>query len=159
MAVRRLYFDLDGTVLVLDTGLPKTALAGGRLGRAIREAGVDELVCVGNFVGVVRTLWNAGLEYDGLGAVLALCSGMFEDEAWFRSHTKLALDPSRRVSEIDGEVDWWYVDDLAETYAAEAGRADWCRAHLGGRILAPAPRGDGTDILAWLAGMDRTDLM
>lgn len=150
---RRLYFDLDGTVLVLDTDLPKAALAGGKLGRAIRDAGIDELVCVGNLVRVIHLLRDAQFEYDGHGAIFALCGGAFDDEAWFRSHTSFASDPTRRVREITDGVDWWYVDDLAEHYAIEAGRADWYREHLGQRILVPAPRGDGTDILRWLRAM------
>lgn len=156
MPMRRLYFDLDGTDLVLDTDFPKAALADGRLGRAIRDAGIDELVCVGNLVQVVHLLRDAQFEYDGLGAIFELCAGAFDDEAWFRSHTRFAADPKRRVREIDDAVDWWYVDDLAEDYAAEAGRTDWYREHLGHRILVPTPRGDGYDILRWLIMMDGT---
>ncbi|HKA37317.1 MAG TPA: hypothetical protein VKH43_10895 [Thermoanaerobaculia bacterium] len=148
--MRKLYFDIDGTLLVLDTGLPKPALARGRLERAIREARIDELVCVGNFVEVIRTLRTVRPEYDGLAAIFALCRGVFLDETWFRRLTRLILDPWLRAAEVDLEADWWYMDDQAERYFFNAGRAELMRQHLGERILQPSPSGDGTDVLEWL---------
>jgi hypothetical protein len=54
--LRRLYFDIDGTIPTLDTGEPKPVLAAGRLEVAIRNAGFDEIVCVGNFVNVAHAV-------------------------------------------------------------------------------------------------------
>jgi hypothetical protein len=78
---------------------------------------------------------------------------VFEDEAWFRSATELVRDPAARARAIDERRDWFWVDDLAERYCDEVGRADLLRAHLGTRIFVPAPEGDGGDVLAWLAGL------
>ena len=155
--VRKLYYDIDGTVLVLDTGVAKPALAGGRLERAIRQARVDELVCVGNFCGVIRTVWTVRPEYDGLGAVLALCCGVFGDETWFRELTQLVLNPELRAAEVELGDDWWYMDDQADKYFSDAGRAEVLRQHLGERILQPSPRGDGEDVLSWLDMVARRD--
>jgi len=66
--MRKLYFDIDGTVLVLDTGVPKAAMANGGFEIAVRRAGFDEIICVGNFVAVIRTVWTMKPEYDGAGA-------------------------------------------------------------------------------------------
>ena len=155
--MRKLYFDIDGTVLALDSGVPKRALDGGRLESAIREARVDELVCVGNFAGVVRTVWTVKPEYDGLGAVFALCRGVFQDETWFRALTRLVVDPRLRAAEVELRDDWWYMDDQAEKYFAEAGRAEVFREHHGGRILRPSPAGDGYDVLDWIRSIARRD--
>ena len=149
--MRRLYFDIDGTIVHLESGIPKLALSGGALGRAIRAAGIDELVCVGNFVAVIRTLWMAQPDYDAHGAILSLCPGTFEDEAWFRANTRFVLDPARRAHEIDLSTDWWYVDDCAERFCADAGRLPLYQAEFGQRILRPTPTGDGRDVLDWLS--------
>lgn len=154
--MRTLYFDIDGTVLVLDTGLPKPALAGGRLERAIRDAGFDELVCVGNFAGVIRVVWTVQPEYDGLGAILTLCAGVFQDGTWFRDRTRLVVDPRRRAAEVDLKEDWWYMDDQAESYFSIVNRGGVFRDHAGGRILCPDPTGDGEDVLAWLGAPNRS---
>ena len=137
--MRKLYFDIDGTILDLESGDLKPALGGGRLGRAIRDARIGELVCVGNFVEVIRTLW-----------ILELCRGAFDDEAWFRAHTALVERPASRAAEVELTEDWWYMDDLAETYFIECGRTSVFLKHLGGRILRPSPTGDGQDVLDWL---------
>jgi hypothetical protein len=149
-SVRKLYFDIDGTVLALNSGLPKLALAEGRLEAAIRHVRADELICVGNFAGVVRTVWTVQPEYDGFAAIFALCRGVFVDERWFRGLTQLVTDPRLRAGEVDLGADWWYMDDEAEKYFSEAGRAGIFREHLGGRILAPSPTGNGEDVLRWL---------
>jgi len=150
MAVRKLYFDIDGTILDLQTAAAKPALIDGMLVRAIREAGIQELVCVGNYAGVVVEVQAKVKDYDALGAILELCEGVFTDEPWFRANTRLIADPESRGAAIDLEGDWWYVDDLAEKYFTEAGRAEIYRKQLGQRILAPTPVGDGTDVLDWL---------
>lgn len=148
--MRTLYFDIDGTLLLGSFGDPKPALAGGAFERAVRQAGVERLVCVGNVVHIVHALERLR-PTDGLGTVLRVCQGVFEDEAWFRAATTLCRDPARRAAEIDTGADWLWVDDLAATHCAEAGLADLYRVHVGGRILAPRPDDDGADVLAWLA--------
>ena len=152
---RKLYFDIDGTILFLSTPCAKPALAGGMFGRAVRAAGFDELVCIGNFSGVALAAKARIADYDSLGATYDVCYGVFDDEPWFRAHTRLIRDPARRAAEIDLSDDWWYIDDLAEMYFAHAGRADVYREHLGGRILVPTPEGDGEDVLAWIRAIAR----
>jgi hypothetical protein len=148
--MRRLYFDVDGTILRMYTNSAKTALAGGAFERAVRAAGVEELVCIGNYVAVVVAMQAIVKDFDPLGAVFEVCAGVFADEDWFGAHTQLVSDPDRRAAEVDLEGDWWYVDDLAEKYFSEAGRADIFRKHHGSRIFAPSPEGDGQDVLDWL---------
>ena len=148
--MRKLYFDIDGTVLVLDTGVPKPALARGMFEAAIRRARFDEVICVGNFAEVVRTLWVVRPEFDGLGATFALCRGAFSDEDWFRSTVRFVKDPKLRAAEVDLGADWWYVDDQAERYFSFAHRGSVFRAHVGKRVCQPSPRGDGVDVLDWL---------
>jgi hypothetical protein len=148
--MRKLYFDVDGTILCMYTPLAKTALAGGAFERAVREAGVEELVCIGNYVGVVRAMHAIMKDFDPLGAIFEVCAGVFQDEEWFRSHTRLVEDPDRRAAEIDLAADWLYLDDLAEKYFSDAGREDVFREHDGSRIFSPTPEGDGRDVLVWL---------
>lgn len=154
--MRTLYFDIDGTVLVLDAGVPKPALAEGRLERAIRRASMDMLVCVGNFAGVVQSVRAVRPGYDGLGVLFSLCGGAFSDETWFREHVEFVSDPKLRATEVKLDTDWWYMDDQAERYFAAAGRSELFRAHRGRRILEPSPRGDGRDVLDWLGTLHST---
>jgi len=151
--MRKLYFDIDGTILDVQTAAAKPALVEGKFVKAIRRAGIQELVCVGNYAGVVVEVQTLDTNYDALGAILELCNGVFTDEVWFRANTRLISDPERRAAEVDLDGDWWYVDDLAEKYFLEAGRAEVFRQQLGRRILAPAPEGDGTDVLDWLGAI------
>lgn len=153
--MRKLYFDIDGTILLRDSGLPKPALTGGRLEAAIRRARVDELICVGNFAGVIRAVWTLRPEYDGLGAIFTLCGGAFVDETWFREVTRLVTDPRLRAAEVDLDADWWYVDDEAARYFTEADRAGLLQQEVGGRILRPSPMGEGDDVLAWIERLAR----
>jgi hypothetical protein len=155
--MRKLYFDIDGTLLLLNFGAPKPALVGGAFEHAVREAQIDALVCIGNFAEVVRAMRTANPAYDGLGAVFTLCDGMFGDEAWFRAVTQFVSDPRRRAAEIRLEEDWWYVDDDAEKYFREVGRADVFTQNLGGRILRPSPSGTGEGVLAWIRSMPPPD--
>ena len=148
--MRKLYFDIDGTILDVQTAVAKPALLDGKFVRAIREAGIEELVCVGNYAGVLVEVQGLDKNYDALGAILELCNGVFTDEAWFRANTRLICDPENRAAEVDLGGDWWYVDDLAEKYFSEAGREEVFRQQVGRRILAPAPEGDGEDVLDWL---------
>ena len=149
-SMRTLYFDLDGTVLALNAGEPKVALADGMLETAIRGAGIEELVCVGNFVAVIHTVQEVDPAYDGLGAIFALCRGSFRDESWFRGSVRLARDPQNRARDIAFDCDWWYVDDLAEEYLLRAGMSEVYREERGRRILVPSAEGDGTDVVQWL---------
>jgi hypothetical protein len=149
--MRKLYFDIDGTILDVQTAAAKPALIDGKFVQAIREAGIRELVCVGNYAGVAVEVQALDENYDALGAILELCNGVFTDEAWFRANTRLISDPESRAAEVDLDADWWYVDDLAEKYFVEAGRAAVYRQQVGRRILAPTPEGDGMDVLDWLA--------
>ena len=151
--MRCLYFDIDGTLLGLDSGIPKPALAEGGFEAAVRRAHIDRLVCVGNFCRVVQTVQAVNPAYDGLGAIFALCRGAFVDEEWFRSVTTLIADPENRGGAIDFSGDWWYVDDLAEQFFGRAGLHELYRDQTGRRILAPQPDGTGDDVLSWLAGM------
>jgi hypothetical protein len=151
--MRRLYFDVDGTILRMYTTSAKPALAGGMLERAVRQAGIEEIVCVGNYVAVALVMSSMCEDFDTLGAIFEMCAGVFEDEAWFRAHTRLVSDPDRRAAEIDLDSDWWYVDDLAEKYFQAAGRAEVFREHLGHRVFSPSPEGDGQDVLDWLRGV------
>ena len=153
--MRTLYFDIDGTLLILDTEEPKSALAQGRFEQAVRLAGFEKLVCIGNFVGVVHTVQRSLPLYDGLGVLFALCAGVFEDEDWFRMQVELVSDPEHRATSVDLTTDWWYLDDLAESYFRSAERCDVFRAEKGHRILVPSPLGDGSDVLHWLASIKR----
>jgi len=148
--VRRLYFDVDGTILRMYTSSAKSALAAGVFERAIRGAGIGEIVCIGNYVGVVHLMRTITPDFDALGAIFEVCAGVFVDEEWFRTHLKLVSDPDQRAAEVDLQSDWLYVDDLAEKYFSAAGRHDTFRKHLGGRICSPTPEGDGQDVLDWL---------
>jgi hypothetical protein len=71
--------------------------------------------------------------------------------AWLRSKVTFVPDPGNRVAHIDMSKDWWYVDDLAEYYMRLAGKADLFQEHVGGRVCAADPAGDGSDVLKWLA--------
>lgn len=154
--MRTLYFDIDGTLLLGSFGAPKPALAGGAFERLVRGAGFERLVCVGNVVQIVRTL-ERSQPVDGLGVVLRVCQGVFEDEAWFRSVTTLIADPAARARTVlaAGGSDWFWLDDLAAEYSAQADLAAAYREHAGARILAPTPDGDGQDVAGWLAGLQR----
>src|SRR5262245_52688787 len=146
--MRRLYFDVDGTILRMYTTSAKPALANGVFERAIRRAGIEEVVCVGNYVAVALMMSSIREDFDPLGAVFEVCAGVFEDEEWFRTHTKLVSDPDERAAEVDLTSDWWYVDDLAEKYFLDADRADVFQKHLGVRIAHPPPR--ATDKTSWI---------
>jgi hypothetical protein len=148
--VRTLYFDIDGTLLLGSFGDPKPALADGAFERAVRRAGVERLVCVGNVVHIVRTLEAGPRPIDGHATVFRTCQGVFQDEAWFRRVTSLVLDPSERARHIETADDWYWVDDLAERYCAQSELTALFEEHAGGRIFVPVPDGDGADVLAWL---------
>lgn len=148
--MRRLYFDIDGTLLMDDTGEPKPALADGAFEAAVVRSGVEKLVCIGNLVDAARTAEEMDPSYDGLSWIFDICRGVFSDKSWFRSVTSLVEDPMNRASEVDLEGDWWYVDDLAEYYFQKAGRDEVFRRNIGRRILVPSLEGDGTDVVKWL---------
>jgi hypothetical protein len=147
---KTLYFDIDGTVLGLESGLVKPSLSNGRFEAAVRRAGFDELVCVGNVVNVIQSLRELGQNPDGVEIVFELCGGAFSSEPWLREFCRLVTDPDERASEIDFSGDWWYVDDLARHYFERAGLATVLEENESIRILVPDPDGDGRDILYWL---------
>ena len=151
--MRRLYFDIDGTLLIEEQGIPKPHLANGAFEHAVRDAGFEELVCVGNFVAALHAVNEVEPDHDGLGAIFTLCGSTFTDEAWFRGVCTLVTDPINRASEIDLESDWWYVDDLADYYLWKAGRESVFENHNHGRILVPDAAGDGADIRGWLESL------
>jgi hypothetical protein len=153
--MRTLYFDIDGTVLCMYTPHAKPALAHGALGRAVRGAGFEKLVCVGNYCEIAHMMRPLVENFDALGAVLEVCGGVFDDDDWFRDRTRLITKPDRRAAEVDLTEDWWYMDDLAEKYFADVGRTKVYRAHAGGRILVPAAEGDGEDVLTWIQTIGR----
>ena len=148
--MRSLYFDIDGTILIQSTGEAKSALARGRLEQAVRRTTIGELVCVGNFVSVIHTMQSVNHGYDGLGAIFALAQGVFQDESWFRSITRIGRDPKNRALEFPLKSDWWYMDDLAKEYMQEAGLGSVFERENGRRILVPSDEGDGGDVIAWL---------
>jgi hypothetical protein len=149
--MRRLYFDIDGTLLVGDTGEPKAALAGGAFEHAVRQSGIEGLVCVGNFVDAARAAREIDASYDDLAAIFRICRGVFSDRSWFCASTSLVGDSVYRATDVDLEADWWYIDDLAEYYFRVAGRQDVFRSNVGSRIMVPSPDGDGSDVLNWIS--------
>jgi hypothetical protein len=149
--MRTLYFDIDGTVLLNDHAGAKACLANGGFEKAVRAAGIERLVCVGNFVDAVRIASKIQPTYDGVSALFGICLGVFSNEAWFRQNVFLIDDAERRAELVDLGADWWYVDDLAEHYFRTAGREDTFRSEEGRRIMVPTPNGDGRDVLEWLS--------
>ena len=148
--MKTLYFDIDGTVLVDDEEMVKTELAGGEFETAVRAAGFEAVICVGNFCAIAHAIRSMGIEYDGVGVLYSLCRGAFTDEAWLRASTVLIEDPVHRAEYIEYTGDWWYVDDLARHYMEKAGRVEVFTKYIGHRICAPDPKGSGRDIKEWL---------
>ena len=148
--MRRMYFDIDGSLLVGDTGEPKAALADGEFERAVRRSGVQQLICVGNFVDAGRAAKEVNPHYDIHAAIFAICGGAFSDEDWFRANTALTRDSFYRAAEVDLNTDWWYLDDLAEYYFKIAYREDIFEANAGVRIFVPTAEGDGKDVMDWI---------
>jgi hypothetical protein len=153
LTVKTLFFDLDGTVILLEEGTVKPRLGGGRLERAIRRAGFEQLVCVGNAVALIAHLEELEMNPDGHQMIFDLCFGAFEDRIWFRSVCSWIAAPRDRGNIITGLGDWWYVDDLAQRYLEQAGKGSLFELHNNKRILVPNPSGDGQDVLDWLEGI------
>ena len=151
--MRKLYFDIDGTLLIGDTGEPKATLADGAFESAVRESSVDHMVCVGSFVDAGRAALEIDASYDIHDAIFKLCGGVISDDAWFRLNTSFVHDSYSRATEIDLDEDWWFVDDMAEYFFEVAGLKDIFHQNNGGRILVPSPNGDGADVLNWIRGM------
>lgn len=148
-----MYFDIDGSLLVGDTGKPKSALVGGALERAFHLCGIEHLVCVGNFVDAGRSAKEIDPRYDIHGAILNICGGVFRDEEWFRANTSLVSDSYYRAAEVDLNSDWYYLDDLAHYYFKVAYREEIFEENVGGRIFVPDAEGNGEDVLEWLTGI------
>ena len=117
--MKTLYFDIDGTVLMAEQAATKPRLAGGELESAIRMAGFQKLVCVGNFCNIAAVMKDMGLEYDELGVLLDICGGAFTDALWFRSMTTLVPEPQR------GHL---AIDLPEEVFRLEAGEVEFVRA-------------------------------
>lgn len=134
-SMKTLYFDIDGTILLNDQDAVKPELGDGGFESAVRRAGFDHLVCVGNFCAIAHAMRRALPDYDAIGV-------LFIEE------------PHHRASRIDLSIDWWYADDLAEHYMTAANQAAVFREHNGGRICVPDPVGSGQDLLEWLKQID-----
>jgi hypothetical protein len=148
--VKTLYFDIDGTVLDIGFGQPKSALANGQLETAIRRAGFQKLVCVGNIISVFHLASELGRSVDEVRAIFNLCGGSFSDESWFRQVVQLVPDPKRRAQHINFTEDWWYVDDMAEEYLKLEKMEELLTVHRNQRVFIPTPTGNGQDMLDWL---------
>ena len=116
----------------------------------MRRSGVQQLICVGNFVDAGRAAKEINPHYDIHGAIFDICGGAFSDEDWFRANTALTRDSYYRAAEVDLSTDWWYLDDLAEYYFKIAYREDVFEANAGVRIFVPAAEGDGKDVMDWI---------
>ena len=148
--MKTLYFDIDGTILLADEDRLKSCLEGGRLESAVRRAGFQRLVCVGNYCRIAHVVREMGVEYDDLGVLLQICRGAFSNHRWFRAVTTLVADPENRAQYIDFTSNWWYVDDLAEEYLHKASRESVLEGPERDRVLIPSATGDGQDVLDWL---------
>jgi hypothetical protein len=155
--MRSLYFDIDGTLLDINSGKPKTALANGAFEKLVRRSGLDRLVCTGQFIDVIRDAAEFGGSYDGMGALFRVCRGVFLDETWFRDNVLLVQDPTNRAGEVDFTEDWWYVDDMAEYYFGLVRLNSTFAKHVGRRILVPSSDGDGEDITNWFEEINKND--
>ena len=144
-----LYFDIDGTLLC--NSQPKIALANGAFERSVRDAGFDQLVCVGNIVTVIHFLDSIKEPMNGLKLVFDTCRGTFADWEWFSGITKLVQDSERRAHHIDFALDWYYLDDMAEVFMIKEGMTELFSRELNRRILMPDSDSDGNDILRWLS--------
>jgi hypothetical protein len=157
--MRILYFDIDGTLVTPANSQAKPALADGAFEQAVRHAGFTALVCVGSAVSIAHYLEQKESRQDGAGMIFGLCGGAFQDEDWFRSVLHLVAKPEHRALAIQLQADWYYLDDLARYYLEKDGLGEVFTDYRGSRILAPAPEGDGRDVMEWLAGIsDNTDL-
>jgi hypothetical protein len=145
-----LYFDLDGTLVGLESGVLKPQLAGGAFERAARAGGFERLVCVSSAVSLIPAVRARDPETDGHALIWRLCEDAFEDEAWFRRAVAWVEEPERRARHLDLGADWWYLDDRAELYLAREGLDGLLHTAHAVRILAPDPNGDGSDVLEWL---------
>jgi len=169
--MRILYFDIDGTLVTPASNQAKAALAEGACEQAVRRAGFTSLVCVGSAVSIAHFLDQSHSQghsqgnsqgqsqgklqrkspNDGAGLIYDLCGGAFQDEAWFRSVLRLVPEPEHRGLAIQLQADWYYLDDLARYYLEKDGLGEVFTRYQGSRILAPAPEGDGRDVMTWLA--------
>lgn len=149
--MKTLYFDIDGTILRAGTLAAKSALADGGFERAVRAAGFEALVCVGDLGLAVHLAARLDPTYDSLGVLFEMCDGALIDESWLRSVTTFVSEPDHRVRHLDLTRDWWYVDDLAAAYCALEDQGALFERWQGHRILVPLADGDGRDMVAWFA--------
>ena len=148
--MKTLYFDIDGTVLLDNQQAVKPRLGQGEFETAIRSAGFNRMVCVGNFCRIAALAAELIPNYPKYDVLMNLCRGALLDADWVRRRTTFVEDAETRAAFIDLSGDWWYLDDLAAHYCQLAGMTKVYTANIGTRICAPAPRGDGADVLEWL---------
>jgi len=146
---KSLYFDIDGTILDQTTKAVKKKLQNGQLELKIREANFDRLYCVGNVNDIFHGLEEMGQNVDSVEIIYTLCFDAFTDFDWFVSNVFCAKKPDERIVKINFDVDWWYMDDLADQYFKKSGKNEVLKEQKGTRILIPSPVGDGEDIISW----------
>jgi hypothetical protein len=145
---RVLYFDIDGTLLDYEDR-PKTALLGGRLQRALIQAGFTKFVCVSGWSDLFASaVLNLSPE-QRKQAVCKLLSDLLEPD-FFKDRLDLIHDTDNRCHAIDVNEDFYYIDDWADEYATKEFGGEYYKAHCPRRILRVDPYADGSDILEWL---------
>ena len=133
----------------------KPALRNGEFERLVRAAGFDRVICVSNMIQTIQMVRELGVTEDGMDIVYRYCDGAFSSENWLRSAVELIDEPDRRAREIDFDLDWWYVDDLAEYYLRLDGRGEEFDAEQGHRVCVPDKDGQGGRVKAWLDDLSR----
>jgi len=145
-----LYFDIDGTFLNYDDS-PKTALCNGELETTLKNAKIDYLACVSGWVDIfAEEVMNLHSVDHQKEAIYKLLEPLFPDKNWFMDRLVLISDTDHRCSYIDLKLDWFYVDDWADTFFIAAQGEDTYELEKGNRILLCDHEGDGKDILDWL---------
>ena len=99
--VKTLYFDIDGTVLLDNQQAVKPRLARGEFEAAVRRAGFERMVCVGNFCKIAALASEVNPDYPEYDVLMNLCRGAFLDADWVRQRTTFVEDAENRVAFID----------------------------------------------------------
>ena len=145
---RVLYFDIDGTLLDYEDR-PKTALLGGRLQRALIQAGFTKLVCVSGWSDLFASAVLKLSPEQTRQAVCKLLSDLLDPD-FLKDRLGLIQDTDNRCRAIDVNSDFYYIDDCADEYITKEFGAEYYKAHCPQRILQVDPYADGSDILEWL---------
>jgi len=145
---RVLYFDIDGTLLDYEDR-PKPALLGGRLQRALMNAGFTKFVCVSGWSDLFTTPVLRLSPEDTKRAICKMLKEMLDTD-FLADRLRLAVETDNRCCSIDVDEDFYYIDDWADEYAIKQFGENFYNAPYGKRILRVDPYGDGTDILDWL---------